>query len=85
MCETERNKHVSELVVTIETVAKLSETLGTVEELSTWRDEWTRQEKRESALLGVHRGFHRHTSFAYRLLTGCVVWTCPMSIAGMSC
>ena len=32
---------MSELVVNVETGAKLSETIGTVEELSTWHDEWT--------------------------------------------
>ena len=31
--QTERNRHLSELVVDIETGAKLSETIGTVEEL----------------------------------------------------
>ena len=41
MCKTERNRQLSELVVNIETGAKLSETLGTVEMLSTRHDEWT--------------------------------------------
>ena len=41
MCKTESNRVLSELVVHIETGAKLSETLGTVEQLSTWHDEWT--------------------------------------------
>ena len=41
MCVTERNRQMSELTMLVETGAKLSETIGTVEELSTWRDEWT--------------------------------------------
>ena len=41
MCKTERNRHLSELVVNIETGAKLNETIGTVEELGIWHDEWT--------------------------------------------
>ena len=41
MCETERNRQVSEWFLLVEAGAKLSETLGTVEELSTWHDERT--------------------------------------------
>ena len=42
MCEAKnRNINVSELVVDIETGAKLSETVGPEEELSTWHDERT--------------------------------------------
>ena len=50
-CRTEnrnRNRKLSELVVNIETGGKLSETIGTVEELSTFHDEWPwREKKRE--------------------------------------
>ena len=50
MCKTERNRPLSELVVNIETGAKLSGTTGTVEEVSTWHDEWTvTGEEREEA------------------------------------
>ena len=38
---------MSELVVNIETGAKLSETTGMVEELSTSHDEWTMTEEEE--------------------------------------
>ena len=41
MCKTERNRQLSELVMLVETGAKLSETPGTVEELSTLHDDWT--------------------------------------------
>ena len=49
MCRTEenRNRHLSELVVHIETGAKVIETIGTVEELSTSHDEWTMTEEEE--------------------------------------
>ena len=49
MCKTERNRHMSGLVVNIETGAKLSETTGTVEEVSTSHGEWTMtgEEERE--------------------------------------
>ena len=40
-CTENRNRQLSDLVVNIETGAKLTETIGTVEELSTWYDEWT--------------------------------------------
>ena len=43
-----RNRPLSGLVVYIEMGAKLSETLGTVEELSTSHDEWTMTEKRKT-------------------------------------
>ena len=41
MYVTERNRQMSELTMLVETGAKLSQTIGTVEELSIWRDEWT--------------------------------------------
>ena len=37
--KTGRNRQLSELVVSLETGAKLNETIGTVEELSTSHDE----------------------------------------------
>ena len=40
-------KKLSESVVNIETGAKLSETMGTVEELNTSHDEWTMTEVEE--------------------------------------
>ena len=36
-----RNRQLSELVVNVDTGAKLSETIGAVKELSTSHDEWT--------------------------------------------
>ena len=50
MQHTERNIQLSEWVVNIETGAKLGETIGTVEELSTSQDEWmtTGEEREES-------------------------------------
>ena len=47
-CRTEtETKKLSESVVNIETGAKLSETMGTVEELNTSHDEWTMTEVEE--------------------------------------
>ena len=38
MCQTERNRKLSELVLLFETGVNLSETIGMVEELSTWNE-----------------------------------------------
>ena len=40
---------MTELVMLVETGVKLNETIGTVEELSTWHDERTREKEEREA------------------------------------
>ena len=55
-CRTEnRKRQLSEMVVNIETGAKLSATMGTVEELSTSHIEWTMTEEEEAEEEEVQR------------------------------
>ena len=65
MCKTDRHGQLSELVVNIETDTKLSESFGTVEELSTWHDEWTRREKKRNRSKSCATGHCANTDWSH--------------------